>query len=63
MSKMFKIDKRIKKTFEKIKEKNKQFSFLWLNQDEFWIQYPKIKKKFKLKFIIFYISIIKAKIF
>jgi very-short-patch-repair endonuclease/formylmethanofuran dehydrogenase subunit E len=48
---MFKIDKRIKKTFEKIKEKNKQFSFLWLNQDEFWIQYPKIKKKFKLKFI------------
>ena len=48
---MFKIDKRIKKTFNKIKEKNKKFSFLWLNQDDFWIQYPKIKKKFKLKFI------------
>ena len=44
MSKMFKIDKRIKKTFEKIKEKNKQFSFLWLNQDEFWINILKLKR-------------------
>ncbi len=48
---MNKIDKRYLKTFKKIKERAKNSSLIWLNQNDFFKEYPKIKKSFKLKLI------------
>jgi len=46
-----KIDKRHLKAFEKIKKRASSSSLIWINQEEFFKEYPKIKKSFKLKLI------------
>jgi len=48
---MNKIDGRVQKTLNKIKKRNKLLSLLWLNQEEFFLNYKNLKKSLKLKFI------------
>jgi len=45
------INKKILKTFQKIKERSNLSSMIWINQNEFFKEYPKLKKSFKLKLI------------
>jgi len=44
-----KIDKRILKTHNKIKEKNSLLSLIWLNENDFFDNYKKLKKSLKLR--------------